>query len=434
MIGFFVLTILMSLFFLGITYIKNKEINIIVFTFNMLWTIITLIFYINTSNNSLSAIDEVYFSILGLLFFTNIGFFIFMPSSKNYSNIDKLSEEKVNMRMLTSLLIFCLVLVSIFMRRVAEPLLRGDLTSIRKMIYYAEVGSENSLYSSGLETILIQWLANSLIMAIFVVVTVLFILGLCNYKLLSLSFMAGVLFAVLTGGRMMLLKLVIILFSAIILFKMKDIRFMIKRNILHIVRRRKNRLFFTIFFTIFIALMLTVMRDSSNTDSDGVFTSILGYLSNPILYFSTLLENNNFTTGPLLGGGFIGGMLRPIDLVLENLSGASIDFPSDILVNETQIFLNIGDGVLYNALPTMLYAFYRDAGILGICINSLLMTIFISYTYKLFLKQRTVRSMALYILSFYLVLMGILRWEPSFVQFWLTLLFIWILTRTKKAP
>ncbi|XBO89185.1 hypothetical protein AAGG43_02910 [Bacillus paranthracis] len=96
------------------------------------------------------------------------------------------------MRMITGLLIFCLVLISIFMRRVAEPLLRGDLTAIRKMIYYTEVGSENSLYSSGLETILIQWLANSLIMAIFVVVTVLFILGLCNYKLLSLSFLAGV--------------------------------------------------------------------------------------------------------------------------------------------------------------------------------------------------------------------------------------------------
>lgn len=428
----YMLTVIsISLFFLITNYIKNKEFNIIVLFFNILWSAITYIFYLNSGYESVQSTSLVYLLIIFLVFFMNLGFIIFMPSSKNYIEKKVFEENFINSRILVGLLFLCILLILLFMRRVAEPLLSGDLTAIRKMIYSSEVGSENSLYGSGLEIILIQWIANSMILAIFIVVTVLFITGKSNYRLLLLSFIAGLLFALLTGGRMMLLKLIIILFSAITLFKFNDIKMIIKTSIIEITNKRKKKLFFFISSIALLAILFTSMRNEPYPTSISPMQSIMSYILSPILYFHTLLKTSEFSTEYLLGGAFWGGLLRPIDLVLENITGKYITFPSDVLINETQNFVYLSNGTLYNALPTMLYAFYRDLGIIGVILCSITITLFVSYTYKMFLERRTIRSMSLYVLSFYIILMGALRWEPSYIQFWLTLLFILIITNKK---
>ncbi|WP_404445972.1 oligosaccharide repeat unit polymerase [Sutcliffiella horikoshii] len=422
-----------SIFFMTIIFTKNKEINYLVLIFNLLWIIIALVSYPYLINKNIVYIQYIQSYILFFMISMNIGFLFFMPSSKNYKGNRTVVSDKINYGNFWFILIVVFILLSFFFRRVLTHVLNGDLTLIRRMIYTETVGTENSLFNSGIETIFIQWFANSLILALFIILISFYMIGLKNNKLLIFLFLIGIYYAFLTGGRMMLFRFAIIIIGAILLLKMKDIKYIVNDTYHRTIRNRKKKLRNIIVLIFFMGVVFTVMRSDNNfsiTDNQ-IIIEMLNYFRLPIVYFTTLIENSNFNSGFLYGGGFVGGLFLPIELIWKNFSENIIDLPPRIIIDELEPFQYIGEGLIFNALPTMLYVFYRDGGVIGIIINSLIFSLYLSIAYRNYLSKKNIRSISLYILAFYVMVMGIIRWEPALIQYWLTLFFIILFTNSK---
>ncbi len=295
------------------------------------------------------------------------------------------------------LILIIIVLLLVFLRDSVQHLLSGNLDAIRVSIYYEQVGTQNSLFKSGFETILVQWVLNGLILAINIITISSYTNKKSSLNLVLFSIFAAILFAVLTGGRIMILKIILlIIFSLFIVNSYKIIRFDYRfKNIF--LKRKWDRILLLIIALGILSILITVGRSTSDSlEIDSIFETFFDYLSSPIIYYSKLLDVNIKSMELLYGGGFFAGITQLIDIILKNIMEYNFLFPFQHISNESSVFLMINPNQYYNAFPTMIYYFYRDGRLLGLFVGSLTFAYILSKVYKNFKVKNTIRSESIY--------------------------------------
>src|SRR5699024_6116960 len=84
----------------------------------------------------------------------------------------------------------------------------------------------------------------------------------------------------------------------------------------------------------------------------------------------------------------------------------------------TSEFINIGDGVTYNAFYTSIFNFYLDGGLLGVILMSFVFGAIIGKVFNTYLKSPNIFNLALLIYLVYLSLVSSLRWELQSPMYW----------------
>ena len=426
---FISLVILVSLF--SSYLIQKKKIGLakLVVIFNIMWIILSIILMVNLNNKMLVNFDllYVYMSILVLIVSMNLGFFLFLPVESKTEAYNEYSSEEdmLSARKFFFINLIIFILLITILDKSIQYVLNGDLDAIRISMYYAKVGTESSLFSSGIETILVNWILNGTILGINIVVITSYFKKKCGLSLVLFSIFNGVVFAILTGGRIMILKIIIIIFLS--MFSINSYKVMRidhkKRDVFFKIKR--NKLFDLLILLVVLAIFITIGRSTSDiVEIRNIFNIMSNYLVSPITYYPYLLDANINGMILLRGGAFFGGIGELLDIVLKNIVNYDYIFPFQQLINETSTFLRINSDHYYNAFPTMLYYFYRDGRFLGIVLDSLLFSIITSHTYRAFKTKWSTKGESLYLLSLYLIVMGTLRWEPVMANFWITLLSI----------
>ncbi|MFW3480843.1 O-antigen polymerase [Aerococcus urinaeequi] len=429
----------MSYFFIGLTLslcslflinFKNNGSNNLVNLFNSIWLVILFMATTSIDGEMLTSISKDYVFITIILFIVsmNVGFLLFMPPDNdekklNYNNF-YFKEDRLNV-----LMIVILILLIVSLRESVQYVLSGNLNAIRQSIYNEQVGTSGSLYSTGLETILVQWILNGLILALNIVTVTGYFKKNLKFRLVVFSLLLAIVFSVLTGGRIMLMKVGIVIFTSLfVVNKYKIVKLDLQNKLIYL-RKKINPLISLIGLLLFFTIVISIGREGSSNDSSGVVSTFSTYITTPISYYAVLLDSQFVYIEYLNGGAFFAGITQIVDIILKNIVNYDYILPFQHLVNETSPFMLVSPRVVYNAFPTIIYYFYRDFGLAGIVVDSLLFTFMISWIFKRMKKSNyNLRFESYYLLAVYILVMSILQWAPAVNNFWITLLAINVLT------
>ncbi|MFW3332798.1 O-antigen polymerase [Aerococcus viridans] len=428
----FLITILVIIILGFLMKSKNSENPFFIWMFNFIWICIYIIYLLNKSSVSLMNISETYvqFTISIFIISMNLGFLLFNKPVKNEieGRID-IDSYVLNKNKFYVFLIVLFILLLIIYKESIPLVLSGNLGAIRDSIYGTELGSQGSLYSSGIESIFVYWFIDSMLIAIDIVLVSSYMKTKENFSVALFAILVTTTSEILKGGRMTILKaVIIILISLYGINHYRIFRFDKFKKSVYIRKRLNGFLIVILMLTLSVAIVTFVRNLSLQTDM-GVFQTISVYLFSPIKYYNVLLDYNIPWMSFLYGGGFFGGILRIIYLIANNLG----EFPfwyqfEQVMSVETSTFLEISPGQRYNAFPTMLYHFYRDGGVFGIIVDSLILTFIIMFLYKNYKQKLNLKSESFLLLSLYVLFFGSFRWEPGTYEPWFASLYIPILT------
>jgi len=221
-----------------------------------------------------------------------------------------------------------------------------------------------------------------------------------------------VMFVVVTGKRMNMICLIVYLFIAM---RMQNVKIELRR-------RTKLLLFLSAAAIIFAFNYISVSRGT-----ESIFRIIYIYFCGCIPCLSTKLEN--LPVGFQYGLISLHGLYRAPMILLTKIfrsSGLlSIRAMFAQVINYTQQRVYIGPGVGYNAFVTPFFYFYSDFGLFGVCFFSFLFGIFCMRVYLIYLKEKSYRSLAVYLLVTYSLYMSMVRFQ--FVQMRYVLAFVYLL-------
>lgn len=226
-----------------------------------------------------------------------------------------------------------------------------------------------------------------------------------------------------SGGRSIILLLVIATVSSYMLNK---------RNSMHINIGKKILLQLLLCVATFSLIYVSLERLDTGGDLSDVFNTVVRYFTAPYIYFENMLgyaKNDNVS---LFGGAFFGGIIDVLIFMFRFL-GFEIYPMSSYISEHNQTYIVIsGDGAIYNAFPTMLYTFYYDGGYLGIIIGSFLFGLLSFITFQKFNKSHSLATMGIYITVILMIYESPMRWMGSFSSPWIVILLFIIYNLTTK--
>lgn len=428
---YIVILILLIISFQSLIYRFSGALPNHVKIFNFVWSIILIVGLISIDNSFLISIEknEILNIIIFFIFSMNLGFLLFTPKINSLLNH---SGERIESFLLKKNIFYVifgvLTLITLIIYRQSIPsILSGNLNAIRASIHSETVGTAGSLYSSGFEKVLMEWIVGGMILALNIVTISAYAKEKKNLPLVICSFFVTLLISVLSGGRIKLLKLTVVIISVLFIANPYPIIRYDKERVSIFVNKTLSKLLGIIILIIILGMIITMGRSVSSESSSTFLDVIVIYLFSPVLYYAKILDFNVLNMEYLYGGAFFGGILDYIGILSNNFENIPLlgQF-GKIYSEETSIFLEISPGRFYNAFPTMLYHFYRDGGFLGIFVDSMLLSSGISYAYKKFKKIKSLKWESIFVLFVYLMIFGALRWEVGLPEPWAALFFILI--------
>ncbi|OFK20974.1 hypothetical protein HMPREF2829_06610 [Aerococcus sp. HMSC072A12] len=420
------LPILTSVVFLFIYNAIKKRLDLPVILFNVVWSVLFTKGLLNLQNIQIINFEKSYFILIFEVFLIcfNLAQILFIKDNNNL--LEKQSYKIVEGKY-TIVLTCILVALLVLLRKSIGYILSGNFYAIRAAMYYEQVGQSNSLYSSGVETVLVQWVINGILIALAIIITNLNIQHKCSNKLFLYTIVVCTTFALLTAGRIMLLKLIIIF---IISYLTNNIKFLMrysKKNNQIYIRKylTSTEIIFIVLFL--LAIFITIGRNlSAGFNTASISETFINYLLSPIEYLLVLVDHALPFEQYFYGSVFFGGIFQIIEIILKNITTINFTFGFQQVIDETSQFLQLSDGSYYNAFPTAIYYFIRDGGLLGVAIDSFL---FSFITAKLFNnKNKNLIFQGYYILGLFLIIYSVFRWEPMIAEFWFTVIAIPLLS------
>lgn len=395
--------------------------------FNLIWFVLSIFAWFMTKEITFKNVTRIYFLSLIIMFIASFNFSIIIFKINNYVKVLKRKTQLKELRIFIFMLLLTFILIFI-MRSSFNYLLKGDLNGIRYSIYYAKIGSQNSSFSSGITSILVQWLFRGIILSSVIVNLSAFLRGESSFKPLFFSYILVIIYSLLTAGRILIFYVSIMTILSI---------FFINGYSLFRVDAEKRDIFISkrvfVFISSFILLLpfvflITRGRILSGNIDTSVFSSIRGYLFSPIKYFALVLDQNFNSFDPLYGGTFFGGFFQWVNIFARNIFSYNYNFGFQKVIDELTPFLYLGHNKYYNAFPTTIYYFYRDGGIVSIFIETLLLGFITNKIYDLYNKHNSLRLESLYLFLLTNISISGFRWEGINADFWVILIFIYIFT------
>lgn len=182
-----------------------------------------------------------------------------------------------------------------------------------------------------------------------------------------------------------------------------------------------------------IALIAAFNYITVSRGSESIFRSLYIYLCGCVPCFSIKLDGIPISTQ--YGLMSFHGIYRAPMILISSI----ISLPSFIqirrvfaqLITYTQERVFIGPGMGYNAFVTPFFYFYVDFGLIGVIVLSFLFGMFCTSVYIKYLKQRSYRSLSIYLLVAYGIFMSMVRFQ--FVQMRYVLAFLYLLLPYAKT-
>lgn len=221
-----------------------------------------------------------------------------------------------------------------------------------------------------------------------------------------------VLSCIISGGRLLIFNLIVVLVVAFLAQRVKkNYKFVKKRNY------KRNIIILTILaLLIYMMYQLSIKRTDSGTYE--FLYQIYVYFCGCMPHTSLRLETVNFDY--TYGMTFLSGILRPIMLVIKYLGNG--EFPEiyqrtiDIGVI-LQDAVRISDGHTFNAFVLPFYYFYCDGGITAAIIESFLYGFFCGAVFFRTVKEFSKKRLAKYLLIVIYIATSMVRFSPSLVYF-----------------
>lgn len=164
-------------------------------------------------------------------------------------------------------------------------------------------------------------------------------------------------------------------------------------------------------FAVFVILFILVIIIRGNSILESIYTYLVGCFN----FFDNRINHvGKFTYGVTS----FQGVLRPIMGIIERLGGEwnKFEIATDFMMSlqNNVIFLNKDSSQIMNYFATCFIWFYKDGGMIGVCVISLIYGMFSNILYKNMIKKISIHSVGLFIFIFYSILLGMM--EFSFVR------------------
>lgn len=400
-------------FFISSWIIYRKLTNPVVL-FNLIWLVL-----IGISSWGYSGIgrpaDYVYESfLLGGLVFNVLSSILFSVRKIMCCSNVKIKRKRVFLSEHTKKRLFIILqlLLMLYSMVHAIDLLRffasgGSYMEVRGHYYSAD-------YASALEFLTLTYIIDPLIM----VTELIFALNLIK-RTYSRSIVVIMLFnitvrAFISGGRMVLFELVIIILLTLIL------------NFGDLKASTKIKAFLVSFAGTAGAVAITFGRTgSSGGFLNTIIKTITSNFTGSFKYYSILLSKNSF---PIKSAGrtIFAGLLDPF-ISIGRFLGLT-DVPTAQIETGTLLseFYYIGE-YSFNAMPTMYYYFYADFGKYGMLVAGAVLALIIFFAFVNHKTKRTCKSFAYYVLVLLALVESPMQWMMFRTSYVMSFLFVALL-------
>ncbi|SMQ85072.1 oligosaccharide repeat unit polymerase [Bacillus sp. OV166] len=315
---------------------------------------------------------------------------------------------------LNSISMICLIILVPFA-------IKGFGVVITEGFYRLRISGFSEILYNTNEKLLLMNIVQPMVLAI----SLLSLIELIENKKIRLSLIISVfnciLYILIFGGRWVLLEFMLL--AGIVLYDKFGGNF---------IRLIKNNKLITIVIAIIAIIILVITQQRSVAGGKGFLYNIYIYFVGSIHLFGVYMNNPKqylITSDHLLyGKEFFGGFLEPIFLFLKFM-GMNIHSGIETINIISQQFVNVSPDAIMNNNSTMIYAFLRDFGILGLFICPFVLAIFYMHVYKRKLKSPNIYNRSVYYYSVSILPFLLFEWMPARMSIIVVLFFLYVLTR-----
>ena len=343
----------------------------------------------------------------------SIGSITFMnpkpAKSHNKSPIPSIFSKQHNPKILMFFIFQLIITLALlwFFGRTLHLLATLEPGTIRGLVY-----SEDGIFES--HNILVNYILRpSIFISIFISISGVF-LGVFKKRYMLIAFFNLLIYSLVVLGRSSIFMLMLsLIFGIIYVLSVKKIYF-----------RKKYVFLFTLPFVFLI--YMSIFRKSSNPQP--VLTMLTNYsvwyLTGPFTAFDYFI--NTYRPNIDFEYSYFRGVVAGFEQMLFPFIKRTFSFYKDINSSFHEItapFRSLGGPATHhNSHFTMLYTFYRDAGIIGIMLYSYLLGMIDAVVFNRFRNNTSIFNFTILILLTYLSVIGTMRWELRYSWGWLIII------------
>ena len=317
------------------------------------------------------------------------GYFLAKCKVKKNNSSKKNDSKKINIRIVSVLSIFCFIILIIPFFKAVKFLSISSLYDIRYKY-------QNNILGNGAIEILYTYFASPFLVVMIVISLNNLFCKNIKIKYLLFTLIQVFMNIIISGGRFLLLYIII---SMILLILLNRNYLKEKFKIRHVPYKYK------IFVIIAIILIITV---SALRGSD-VFKTFYAYSSGSVVFLEYLLGNTY--NKPLYGLYSFNGFIRPFFVILRFLGIMQLPY-GVIQVEDISLMADkpywLTKDIIYNSFTTCFYAPYIDGGKIGVVIIMILFG-FISNKIYRNINFSNEFSIELYILTALMIVLSFFR-------------------------
>lgn len=414
------LYVLLLICIISLTYFKFRKVVTINIMFSVIWC------FAGIANNNeyaslykLSSRTNIYI-VLSIIVFNCV--YILFGKSVDIKYTLKLlqinlNHHKKNMNVLIVLNLFCYIfMVPIFLK--AINIIQNQ--SWARLRAYAFM--ESDLLATALQIRISIWIVYPIFLFTIILSLIYIIIQKRDFILTAMGIIDIALYSVSFGGRGLIVKSIILFgLTLILLYQQQRIR----------IKFRKR-------YFLGGGIAILILSNAISARSLGglsVINNLIVYLVGSFSYFDVITNSSKYTdlnSVYLFGTGALGFLINPFLYVMSLFPGVDNLTSEKITKLVTTNFEFISSDYMYNALPTSMYPFWRDFGIVGIILGTMFFAVSVIYVEKKFHAEMNLRWLIIYLIFIYAVFESAMQYDLLTIQFSFIILITILLTIEKK--
>lgn len=411
------------LFATVLTYFIYKSISHPVVFFNVLWFVLLIIYCFGDLGKRMGLyqsgdmIFQIFF-VGGVCF--NIGAlaFSFFKPSRHVVRSEKIheviSDKRIRVVVVAEVILLFYYIYKLY--TLAGFLLSGQSYALIRSLYFSE-----DMITSPLESAFIIFVSDPLLLFTEIVFSINLFVKAFPKKLNYLLFINLMLKTIITGGRTTLFETGCLVIVCAIYF-----------GYFKKIKKETIGLIVGVFVLVYVVVLVSVQRHG---DEGSVLeiaaNNLITYFVGSFVFFEDLLLSHDYlnqTYGLVTFGGltdvFI-QLFRYLKLTDMSLSYVSV---GSILSD----FRMIGDGISYNAMPTMYYYFFTDFREFGYILCPMLFGFFSVYIYNKMVYKNTLLYFAYYLFIMVLIVESSFNWQLERIPFVMAIIYSYFVFRSPR--
>lgn len=341
----------------------------------------------------------------------------------NEKEKDILSSEHINFYLMLGINAVCWIASLPYLKNTIRIALNEGFEALRRYIFsYGDDGALENMVVSTNAQLFFTWIVLPVFTATMAITGVMLMI---KHKhrvvMLAISIVDAFVYVFLFGGRGIILKLIsLIVISAIVTGGKKPLKFILKHKAL-----------IGIIGVLFVVLvLLTIERSLSGMN---VLENIYAYVAAPFIFLQTVLEEYPLSNTPVLWGtATIGGIVSIVGIVGKIFFGVDFAAPENTIPLVTGGYLQIGEGITFNSMTTMIYPFLRDYGYAGVVIGPVIYAAVVAFVCRNYEKNRAMRGLCVFVYLFHTVIFSVQNYVFFKLEAWMIVVFILIFTTKVK--